>query len=192
MHEDAELIQRIREGHLDSFERLYQKYKTQVFRTAVAITRDRGAAEEILQDCFVKAHANIWKLDGSASILPWLHRIAVNLSYNWSTRRRHCSFALEDVLDHMAKSSGVCPEQRLEDDELQRVVREAIDSLSFKHRAVVILYYLQGFSVAEIAYVLDCPVGTVKSRLHYACKRLRKHLEADRRLSLGVVYGFSS
>jgi len=191
MHEDAKLIKGIREGDLDSFKKLYQKYKMPVFRTALAITRDQGAAEEILQDCFVKAYANISKLDGRISLLPWLHRIAVNLSYNWSTRHDRHTLFLEDSPDYTVGSSDVCPERYLEGDELQRIVREAIDSLPFKHRVVVTLYYLQGFSVAEIAYILDCPVGTVKSRLHYAGKRLRKRLERDRRLFPGVAYGLS-
>ena len=77
----------------------------------------------------------------------------------------------------------------VEGTEVSDVVRDAVASLGFKQRAVIILFYLQGFSLAEIGYILDCPVGTVKSRLHYACKALRQRLGSDQRLAGEVAYG---
>lgn len=176
MCQDAELIALIRSGDLSAFQALYNKYKVPVFQTALAITRDHYAAEEILQDCFVRAYLNIDRLDGSTSISPWLHRIAVNLAYNWVLRRRW-TLPLEDIVDCLVAGPRTSPEHHLEEDELQRTLREAVDSLPFRQRVVLILYYLQGFSLGEIAQILDCPVGTVKSRLHYACEKLRAKLE---------------
>jgi RNA polymerase sigma-70 factor (ECF subfamily) len=74
---------------------------------------------------------------------------------------------------------------------LQRVIQKTIASLSFEHRVVIVLFYLNGFSLDEIAYILDCPVGTVKSRLHYARRNLRHKLERDRYWSPEVAYEFS-
>ena len=76
----------------------------------------------------------------------------------------------------------------LERGELRDIVAEAVASLSVKRRTVLVLYYVQGFSLQEVAYILDCPLGTVKSRLHHACKALCKQLREDQRLAEEVVY----
>ncbi len=191
MNPDAELVWRILEGDLDAFEALYQKYRRQLYQTALAITGDSGAAEEILQDSFVRAYAAMKRVDASVSLAPWLHRIAVNLSYNWANRHRRWPLDIDSWVDRLLASPSVSPERVLEGSELSEVVREAIASLHFRQRAVIVLYYLQGFSLAEIGYILDCPVGTVKSRLHYACKALRQKLGSDRRLAGEVAYGTS-
>lgn len=188
--DDSELIPRVREGDLAAFEALYNKYKGPVYRTALAITRDRSAAEDILQECFVRFYAHIDKVDTARPLSPWIHRIAVNLSYNWVAKRRRWFPALGEVMEQFAGDRPSSPEHMLEREELQRIIQEAIHSLSFAQRVVVVLFYLNGFSLEEIAYILDCPVGTVKSRLHYARQNLRRKLEADKRLPAGVAYEF--
>ena len=185
---DGELVSRIRAGDLDAFETLYHKYKEQLYRTALAITNDRGAAEEILQDCFLRAYDHIDRVDGRSSLRPWLHRIIVNLSYNWAAKRRLRLISLEHVFGRLLMTSYGSPERAFERDELLQVVFEAIRSLSMPQRVVIVLFYLQGFSLAEIAYVVDSPVGTVKSRLHNARKALRKKLMADSRISKEAAY----
>jgi len=191
LSEDGQLISQIRKGNILALEALYEKYKGQVYRTALAITRDREAAEDILQDCFLRVYTHIDKLDGSVPLSPWLHRVAVNLSYNWAHRRRRWLRPLEEAIDRLVTSPCTLPESVLEIRELQRLVQKAIASLSFEHRVVIVLFYLDGFSLNEIAYILDCPVGTVKSRLHYARRNLRRKLERERRLSPEVAYEFS-
>lgn len=188
MLDDGELVARIRAGDLDAFETLYRKYKDQLFRTALAITSDRGAAEEILQDCFLRAYDHIDGVDGCSSLRPWLHRIIVNLSYNWAAKRRLRFISLEDVFGRLLMTPYNSPERAFEREELLQVVYEAIKSLSMPQRVVIVLFYLQGFSLAEIADVLDCPVGTVKSRLHNARKALRKRLMADSRISVETAF----
>jgi len=191
LSEDGRLISQIRQGNILALKALYEKYSGQVYRTALAITRDREAAEDILQDCFVKVYVHIDRLDGSLPLSPWLYRVAVNQSYNWAGRRRRWLRPLEDVIDHLVAPSHALPESALEKGELQRVVQKAIASLSFEHRVVTVLFYLNGFHLNEIAYILDCPVGTIKSRLHYARRNLRRKLERDRHLVPEVAYEFS-
>jgi RNA polymerase sigma-70 factor (ECF subfamily) len=188
MPEDEELVSRIRQGDHEAFEALYNKYKLPLYRTALAITRDHGTAEELLQDTLVRAYAALDRVDASVALSPWLHRIVVNLSYNWIKRKRHFPVALDEVLEGLAVPASACPEEVVEGNELCQVIREAVDSLSFKRRVVIVLYYLQGFSLQEISYILDCPVGTVKSRLHYASKALRAKLSKDRRLKEVLSY----
>jgi len=191
LSEDGRLISQIRQGNILALKALYEKYKGPVYRTALAITRDREAAEDILQDCFLKVYTYIDKLDGSLPLSPWLHRVAVNLSYNWANKRHRWLQPLEEVIDHLVASPRTLPESTLERGELRYAIQTAIASLSFEHRVVIVLFYLNGFSLNEIAYVLDCPVGTVKSRLHYARRNLRRKLERDRSLSPEVAYEFS-
>jgi RNA polymerase sigma-70 factor (ECF subfamily) len=191
LSEDGRLISQIRQGNILALKVLYEKYKVQVYHTALAITHDREAAEDILQDCFLRVYTYIDRLDGSLPLSPWLHRVAINLSYNWLNKRRRWLQPLEDVIDHLVAGPRTLPESALERGELQRVIQKAIASLSFEHRVVIVLFYLNSFSLNEIAYVLDCPVGTVKSRLHYARRNLRRKLEKDRQLAPEVAYEFS-
>ncbi|RME47675.1 MAG: sigma-70 family RNA polymerase sigma factor [Chloroflexi bacterium] len=189
--DEAQLVARAKEGDIEAFEALYEQYKGSVYRTVLAITHDRGAAEEILQESFLRAFQHIDSVREGAPISPWIHRIAINLSYTWVARRSRLLTSLEQVVDRLTASPGSSPERAVEQDELQQVVREAIDQLEFRQRATIVLFYLEGFSLAEIAEIMDCPVGTVKSRLHYAREKLREALLADQRLPRAVAYEFT-
>lgn len=189
MDEDNELINQIRVGDTVAFETLYHKYKGPVYRTALAIIRDPQVAEEILQDCFLRVYRYIDRVNGNYPLAPWLHRITVNLCYNRLERKRHFSVPLEDVVGFLRLDARHLPESTVERKELRTMVREHIAQLSPKYRAVLVLYYLQGFSQKEVAAILDCPVGTVKSRLHYACRKLRENLDQDTRLREKLVSG---
>ncbi len=193
MDSDKELIARIREGDLAAFECLFRKYQHQIYRTALGITGDQGMAEEILQDCFLKAYCHMGHLHGDYSLLPWLYRITVNLSYDYLRKYKWRSWLvpLEDLANQLIgadDSRSSSPERQAERDELQAIVHAGIAGLNFKYRVVIVLHYLQGFSLEEIAHILDCPVGTVKSRLHYARKALKRHFEKTQQLAGEVIY----
>jgi RNA polymerase sigma-70 factor (ECF subfamily) len=195
-HEDGELIARIREGDLTALGELYDKYRLQVFHTALAITRDRNVAEDILQECFLKVHAHAGHLNGDLPLAPWLYRVTVNLAYTWVTRNSKWSTSLEELVerfDRLIASPRAGPEPQLEQQDLQSSLQRAIESLPFNRRVAVILHYLGGLDLKEIAYILDCPVGTVKSRLHYGRQALRAQLvgkDAESVSTLEVAYEF--
>jgi RNA polymerase sigma-70 factor (ECF subfamily) len=176
--EDMVLVQRVQAGDMAAFEALFHKYKAVIYRTALAITRDAGLAEEVLQDCFYKTYLNIQRIHGDTPLSPWLHRVAVNLSCNALKKRRFWLEPLETLAERLFSDPHHSPEHMVERSELQGVMRDLINTLPLKHRIVVVLHYLQDFSLPEIAYILNCPVGTVKSRLHYARKVLKTELEA--------------
>lgn len=186
--QDAEWVSKIRSGDLDAFEALYCKYKRQLFQTALAITGDVGAAEEVLQDGFVRAYAALDRVDTTLPLSPWLHRIVVNLAYNWTRRNQHWPLALDALVDHLIAGPTASPERAAEGSELSEIVRAAVAALGPGQRVVVVLYYYQGFSLSEIALILECPIGTVKSRLHRACEALRNRLSADRRMAGEMAY----
>jgi len=186
--EDSRLIAQAKGGNLDAFARLYDKYKGQVYRTALAITRNRDAAEDILQDCFLRVHAHIGKLNGEKTIAPWLYRVTVNLCYNWLARGRRQVTFLDEIIGQLIGSRTPSLQRMAETWELRGVILRAIDDLSFDHRVVVLLYYLNDFSLDEIAYILECPVGTIKSRLFYAREKLKRRLTADEVALGGLLY----
>lgn len=195
-HEDGPLIARIRKGDLAALGELYDKYRLQVFHTALAITRDHQVAEDILQECFLKVHSHADHLNGDMPLTPWLYRVTVNLSYTWLTRHARLSTSLEDLVerfDRLIAPPRSGPEPQVELRDLQASIQRALATLPFNRRVVIILHYLGGLDLKEIAYILDCPVGTVKSRLHYAREALRAQLasnQPDLASKLEIAYEF--
>lgn len=188
-HEDTGIVRRIQWGDMAAFEALFNKYQGQIYRTAYAITHDAGAAEEVLQDCFYKTYLNIMNITGEGSLSPWLHRVAVNLSCNALKKRRVHLEPIDDVAEgYFTADAHHSPEAMAEQSELRVKMRDAINALPLKHRLVVTLHYLQDFSLPEIAYILDLPLGTVKSRLHHARKALRVQLESQNVMQMGATY----
>ena len=177
---DRELIQRLCDGDLAALGTLYDRYRLPVFHTALAVTHDRQAAEDILQECFLKLNSYAPRIDVSLPLEPWLYRVTVNLSYTWVSRRSRWLVSLESVIDKLVSPARAGAEYHAEMAEFQAVLQRAIDSLPASQRMTVILYYLNDLSLKEISYVLDCPVGTVKSRLHYGREHLKKCLDAYR------------
>lgn len=187
---DAHLIERIRVNDLDALGLLFNRYYAQVFRSAVVITQDSAAAEDIAQECFLKIHRYANRIDTNLPLVPWLYRVTVNLSYTWITRQKKRSISLESVVDRLISPHWLAPDQIAENSEMQQSVRDAIRSLNLNQRVVVALHYLSGLSLDEIAEILDCPVGTVKSRLHYARENLRHQLETNN-VSGEVAHGYA-
>ena len=189
---DGWFVARVREGDLEALGELYRRYKTQVYRTALAITHDDRAAEDILQDVFLRVYTYVDHIDETVSLGPWLYRVTVNLAYSWTNRVKRWWHFLQGTLDRWTSSAYRHPEALAEDQEWQQALQQAIDALHPNHRVVVILHYLEGLSLKEIAYVVDVPEGTVKSRLHYARESLRKAiLEREHRLVPEVAYDFT-
>lgn len=187
---DGQLITQLQAGELDALGVLYERHKTRVYRTALAVTHDPAAAEDILQDCFLRIHKYVRSIDSSLPLEPWLYRVTVNLSYSWETRRKRWQIPLDGVIDRLTTPHHHSPEWQAETSEIHRRVIEAVVSLSFNQRIVIVLYYLNSLNLKEIAFILDCPVGTVKSRLHYGRENLYRKLEAGRKVTPEMIYEF--
>ncbi len=190
MHEDGYWLEQLRQGDQSAFERLYAKYSAPLYRAVVVITRDHAAAEEILQESFVRLYKHAARLDRERPVLPWLHRVAINLSYNWLMRDRLRFTSLDHLVEHwkLRLTNKVEIEREYEVRARIDAVHEAIARLGFDQRVVIALFYLQGFSLAEVAEILDVPLGTAKSRLHYARKALERTLMADAQLRGVIAY----
>ena len=175
------LVERMKSGDLDAFEEFFNTFKRPIYATALAITRDPFLAEEVLQDCFVKAYRVRERLDPARSPLPWLQRVTINLCYSRVSRRRTLAEPITSLITNLVVDLAARPDQVVESREVLEVLQRGIDALPPKQQTAVILYYLHGYSLAEAAEIADCNVGTMKSRLHYALKALRVRLPVERR-----------
>ena len=187
---DGELITRLQHSDLDALGVLFERYRIRVYRTALAIVRDPAVAEDILQDCFLKVYANAHRIDTARPLAPWLYRVTVNLSYTWLSRGKNRRTSLDNVIDRLVSPMKQAPDQLTEQTELRQNVRKAIGALSIDQRVVVVLYYLNGLSLQDIAEILDLPVGTVKSRLYYARENLRGKLGSNLVWLPEVAHGY--
>jgi RNA polymerase sigma-70 factor (ECF subfamily) len=185
------LVARMRSGDPDAFEEFFNTYRRPVYITALAITRDSFLAEEILQDCFVKAYRARHRLRTDRSPLPWLHRVATNMCYSRIARRRMIIEPLTALISNLVADLTSRPDQVVESREIIEVLQRAIDTLPPKQQTAVILYYLHGYSLAESAEIAGCNVGTMKSRVHYALKALRSRLPEERRAPAGAKVSVS-
>ena len=177
MPSDGQLVAQLQTGDLDVLGVLYERHKMNVYRTALAITRDPSAAEDILQDCFLRIYERAHLIDSSLPLKPWLYRVTVNMAYNWERRKRRWQTSLDGIVDWLASPINHSPEWQAEMSDMRGEVMNAVSSLNINQRIVVILFYLNSLSVKEIAAILECPVGTVKSRLYHGRENLRQRLE---------------
>ena len=157
-----DLVERMQSGDLDAFEEFFNTYKRPIYGTAMAITRDPFLAEEVLQDCFVKAYRVRDRLRTDVSPLPWLQRVATNLCYTRVARRRTLAEPITSLITNLVTDLTSRPEQIVESREIVEVLQRGIDALPPKQQTAVILYYLHGYSLAESAEIAECNVGTMK------------------------------
>jgi RNA polymerase sigma-70 factor, ECF subfamily len=184
-HSDQELMERLREGDEDAFEGLLARYREAVYRYLAATVRDGAAAEDLLQEVFLRLWTRAEQWDGRGALKAWLFRIATNLALNHLRtvqRRREQPLEIvgdvtageraDRVPDWLIDTSSPSPEAVLEQAERQALLRRLVDGLPEEKRAVFRLVHEEKMSLQDVADALGIPEGTVKSRLHYARKRL--------------------
>ena len=183
---EALLIADLCEGDETALAPLVEKYKRMVYRLAMQITKNHADADDVMQETFIKVYRSIRTFRKDAAFETWLYRIAVNEALNFVKRRdRQRESTLEtaseaeyEVITRYRAQIANDPHIHAEKAELRHHVTEAVNNLSVKHRTVVILHEFEGLTHAEIASILNCSEGTVRSRLHYARKKLRTLLKS--------------
>lgn len=171
----SDLVTQLQNGSLEALGNLYSRYNRMVYRTAYAITGDAEAAADLLQDVFLRLHRYAARIDTRRPLEPWLYRMTANLSYTWVKRRRWLR-PLDEVAEWIAGEKRNLLQHQAELNDERHQIRKAISSLPLQQRVVVVFYYINDLSLQEISEILDVPVGTVKSRLHYGRKSLKKLL----------------
>jgi RNA polymerase sigma-70 factor (ECF subfamily) len=173
---DRDLVLQMQGGSLEALGQIYDRYQRMVYRTALLITGDSYAADDLMQEVFLRLFRFSKHIDHTRPLEPWLYRMTANLSYTWVKRNRRWLQPLEDLADWLVGGGKGSPPEMVERrDEWQRV-QQAVSNLPLPQRVVVVLYYLNDLSLQEISTILDVPVGTVKSRLHYGRRSLKKSL----------------
>lgn len=172
---DWELVKLVQQGHKRSFDLLVIKYQSRVVAIANRFVRDYAEAQDVAQEAFVKAYRALDSFRGDSAFYTWLYRITVNTAKNHlqaRKRRPQGSVALDDEEqfseDIEALQELETPETRLVQDELKRLIDETIQGLSEELRSAICLRELEGMSYEDIAQALDCPIGTVRSRIFRA------------------------
>jgi RNA polymerase sigma-70 factor (ECF subfamily) len=183
---DWEVVRRVQAGDVAAFDQLTTKYRGRVFGVVYNMTSNREDAADLTQDAFIKAFQSINRFQGQSSFFTWLYRIAINSTLTHLRKNRlRTFFSLEkvdeddrpsaEVIEALTDNSGAERDSYVR--ELQEKLNEAMQKLSIKHRTVVTLFEIDGLSHQEIAEVMNCSVGTVRSRLHYAKQLLQSELQ---------------
>ena len=188
---DGELVERARKGDRDAFRELVERYQRKIATLALGMLRNREDALDVVQETFTKAFQSLDRFKGDASFYTWTYRIAVNLCIDHQRReakmplanpepREGGERAVDPVTLLVDGAEQGDPFQRTLDSEIAGRLSTAIAELTPEHRAVILLREVDGLSYEEISRVLDCPKGTVMSRLHYARRQLQERLRALR------------
>lgn len=183
--DDATLVQRARDGDLDAYDTLVRRHQERLYSTVYHMTANHEDASDLTQEAFIKAYQALRSFKGDCSFFTWLYRIAVNRTLNFLKQRRNraTNLSLND-LDLGAESdpemvalvSEQTPRRQVDLAELQEKLNAAMLKLSEVHRMVVVLHDIQGLPHDEIAEILGCNPGTVRSRLFYARQQLQAYL----------------
>ena len=182
--EDQKLVKQAQGGNLESYDELIRRYQERIYATIYHMTSNHEDANDLAQETFIKAYQALKSFKGDSSFFTWVYRIAVNKTINFLKQRKNRSsmslndldFNAEKDPDLVALISEKTPRRDAALAELQKKLNEAMQKLSDQHRLVVTLHDVQGLAHEEIAAVMDCNVGTVRSRLFYARQQLQGYL----------------
>jgi RNA polymerase sigma-70 factor (ECF subfamily) len=181
---DVTLVGLAQEGNIEAFETLVERYHSRIYSLTYQMTSNREDAEDLTQEIFIKALQALPKFKGKSSFYTWLYRIGINKTINYRKKRnRRRPLSLDSLEEE--KGEGIAlregdkqcsPDRDMRLQELKVKLNEAIDTLSEKHRTVVIMHDIEGVKHEEIAKIVGVSVGTVRSRLFYARQQLQAAL----------------
>jgi len=181
---DIVVVKKVQGGDVAAFDQLILKYRERIYGVVYNLTSNREDASDLTQDAFIKAFQSINRFQGQSSFFTWLYKIAVNTTLSHLRKNRlRTFFSLEKVQEDETNTQILAQlTDKIETDrdtylhELQEKLNEAMQKLSIKHRTVITLFEIDGLSHSEIAQIMECSEGTVRSRLHYAKQFLQGEL----------------
>jgi RNA polymerase sigma-70 factor (ECF subfamily) len=180
---DAQLVRRVQKGDKGAFDLLVLKYQHRIVNLVMRYVRDPDQALDITQEVFLKAYRALARFRGESAFYTWLYRIAVNTAKNYLAAQRRRPMDVElDLQDpeqfdlHAKLRETDTPESVLMGRQLHETVARAIEALPEDLRTAIVLRELDGMSYEEIAQTMDCPVGTVRSRIFRARDAIGKKI----------------
>lgn len=176
---DETIAGRIRRGEPRAFDELFERWGARLLAYLEGLVRERAAAEDLLQETFVRVWRHIGRYEERGTFRAWLYRTATNLALSELRRRRIANARPlgDEALEVAEPREG--PEARAAGRARDAAVARALASLDDEHRVVVLLRVREEMSVRDVARVLNVPEGTVKSRMHHAVRRLRAAIEEE-------------
>jgi len=182
--EEEELVRRAKHKDLQAYDDLMRRYQERIYATIYHMTANHEDTNDLAQETFIKAFQALKSFKGGSSFYTWIYRIAVNKTLNFlKQKRRRVHMSLNDLdfnAEHdpglVALISENTPRRDMNLAELQEKLNEAMQKLSEVHRLAVTLHDVQGVPHGEIARIMDCNIGTVRSRLFYARQQLQAYL----------------
>lgn len=170
MKDDIALVNLVKKGDKKAYNVLVLKYQDRLVYSVYKFSKDYELAQDITQEAFIKAYKNIDKFRGDSQFYTWIYRIAINTAKNvLSTKARASEVYDNDTADQLLSESASTsenPENILQADQLRSEINKALQGLPGDIRATLSLREFDGLSYEEIADVLGCPIGTVRSRIH--------------------------
>lgn len=178
---DLDLVLRAQAGETAAFGELVDRHQRAVYGIVSRMVDSRDDVDDLVQEVFVSAYQAIGRFRRDAKFSTWLHTIAVNTTLKRLRKmKRQRTVSIDDLSTGLASmiraENNPSPAEALQEGDRANAVRRAIDSLPDKQRIVIVMHYFEEYSCEEIAAALKCSVGTVWSRLHYACRKLRGEL----------------
>lgn len=188
------LIQKARAGDVACFGGIVKRYERAVHAIVQRMMGPREDVADVVQEVFLAAWRGLGGFRGDARFGTWLHTITVNATLKrLKILKRSEYVSIDDeengFEDRLVSNSSLEPFEALCSKEERSAVHQALDALSENHRMAVVLYYFEGYSCDEISLMMNCSVGTVWSRLHYACKKLKTFLTEVTPAGLNLVSG---
>lgn len=180
---DQQLVKRVQKGDKRAFDLLVLKYQHKIFSIIGRYVRDQAEVQDIAQEAFIKAYRALPKFRGDSAFYTWLYRIAINTAKNHLVSRSRRPPASDVAVEDAEFYSGAdllrdvaSPETTLQCQELEAMVDVAIRELPEDLRTAVTLREMEGMSYEDIASIMDCPVGTVRSRIFRAREAIEKRI----------------
>jgi len=177
MEDDQGLITRIAGGDRGAFSRFFREYADRVYRYALTLVSDRALAEEVVQETMLAVWKGAERFRGGACPSTWVLGIARHKGLDKLRQEQHNA---KLQAEHDEPDTVIEPERAAAQELLKDRVRAALEKLPTEHRETVVLAFYQGLSYREIAELMGCPEGTVKSRMFYAKERLKEFLREER------------
>lgn len=185
---DKELVRQVQQGNKRAFDLLVLKYQRRIMRLLSRMINDPAEVEDVAQETFIKAYRALPQFRGDSQFYTWLYRIAINSARNWQAARHRRplqikeyendegeTFSLEDTL-----TDSNTPELELVSRQVVHTINAAINQLAPELRTAILLREIEGLSYEEIAQAMDCPIGTVRSRIFRAREAITKELRQVR------------
>jgi RNA polymerase sigma-70 factor (ECF subfamily) len=182
---DAALVQRVKQGERSAFDLLVAKYQHKILNLVMRYVKDPSEAMDVAQEAFIKAYRAVPNFRGDSAFYTWLYRIAINTAKNHLVAAKRRPISLEAELSEaegfesfVTLRDGDTPERLALTDEIGEAINRAVEELPEELRTAILLREIEGMSYEEIAQAMDCPVGTVRSRIFRAREAIDKSIQS--------------